>query len=698
MTKYATGNPVGSTDPRDLYDNSENLDSLINGPELSYDDRTGKARRSYAGFEKSFDQFLASSGYEFLGDYASGIEVTEYNQIIREAGEFWRAASGTSLPYTTTGTGMPEGGSFVSVGDANIRQDLASDSEGSGASLVSMEDGSTVEVAINKRVVRVGSVSEIEGLEAVGGHQVSLSGEGAGVFEFDDSDLSGQVSGDFGGIDFLAPDSDPTGASGAWVRQLQRPTEKFQFNGENADLLCRLRSQASARGMYFRTIDANKFGVGIGMSENDSSTDKYVIEYRFQKDGDDLVLLKGCFSGVGDESAIRATATLNGTFTTSTVNSYTTTVGDTFTATFTGRRMTFRTFTDDRGGIWEATLSNGRVARVSTYSSVSEGPVEILVFDNLEHREYTVQFEFLGDDPLSAPSGGTSRGWLRYGTDVSLPDEQPIKYGNVAPIDTATEQAVLSESTINDFAMSVRPEGAVYDREWVPQHSSVSGVAIGVGFSLMVDSARIGSGAGFIPSTGGAYDYLECSEVKLIHTFDAVNPNGASGTMWEHYITHDLSLESLSLKISNRMEIAQDVDIGSGYFGMMGVDSNNLSRLVLSNGVERNSIPQDDTSEDLGWGITSGMVAGEYSSGRYHGAAIRISSLREAANLNNPRLEQNLPILITYRSDGVAKLYWKFAGSDHGPNVLASGDIYKCQSELCVVSGIRSPNVLIKSV
>src|SRR5690625_2606406 len=30
--------------------------------------------------ENRFNDFMASSGYQFLGDYASGIEITEYNQ------------------------------------------------------------------------------------------------------------------------------------------------------------------------------------------------------------------------------------------------------------------------------------------------------------------------------------------------------------------------------------------------------------------------------------------------------------------------------------------------------------------------------------------------------------------------------------------------------------------------------------------
>jgi len=167
MTSYNTGNPIGSKDPRDLYDNAENLDELVNSKsKLRHPDRLGVQRKTWHAIEEQvaqqesefnadqarrenehdadqtrresefvdaqadkqqrFNLLLANSGYEYLADYAAGIEITEYNQVLRDtAGELWRAAATTTLPYTTDGTGLPEGGAFVAVGDADIRNDLA---------------------------------------------------------------------------------------------------------------------------------------------------------------------------------------------------------------------------------------------------------------------------------------------------------------------------------------------------------------------------------------------------------------------------------------------------------------------------------------------------------------------------------------------------------------------------------------------
>lgn len=149
MTTYNTGNPIGSKDPRDLYDNAENLDTAVNDTSRdTWSDRLGRSRKTMSGMERQFDaaedyrettfvstqadkqnrfnDFIASSGYQFLGDYAAGIEITEYNQIIRDSdGEFWRLSGQVGLPYTTTGAGLPEDDSLTPLGDAVLRQELA---------------------------------------------------------------------------------------------------------------------------------------------------------------------------------------------------------------------------------------------------------------------------------------------------------------------------------------------------------------------------------------------------------------------------------------------------------------------------------------------------------------------------------------------------------------------------------------------
>lgn len=165
MARFNTGNPLGSADPRDRDDNSKNLDLAVNDLyENTWPDRFGVLRWTWSGMDRAFDlaqdvrdslfrteqegriasfideqsdreqrfnEFIAASGYTGTGpngeivDYAADIVVTEYNQLIRdENGEFWRVSGTVDLPYTTDGTGLPEGGALVSVGDAALRQEL----------------------------------------------------------------------------------------------------------------------------------------------------------------------------------------------------------------------------------------------------------------------------------------------------------------------------------------------------------------------------------------------------------------------------------------------------------------------------------------------------------------------------------------------------------------------------------------------
>jgi hypothetical protein len=134
-----TNKPIGSTDPRDLLANAENIDNFANGQAAWYPDRFGIPRKSIKGIEVQaseliggiesdaavrITQAIINAGYQYLGDYASGITVSEYNQLVRYDNEFWKPASSTSLPFTTTNWGA-DSSKFVGVGDAVLREDIS---------------------------------------------------------------------------------------------------------------------------------------------------------------------------------------------------------------------------------------------------------------------------------------------------------------------------------------------------------------------------------------------------------------------------------------------------------------------------------------------------------------------------------------------------------------------------------------------
>lgn len=103
MTTYNTGNPVGSTDPRDLYDNAQNMDNLVNGSTPTYADRLGVQRRTLAQIDADAQAILSGIGYAPPVAYASGISLTLTTQTVEYSGEVY-APKLADLPFTTSGT------------------------------------------------------------------------------------------------------------------------------------------------------------------------------------------------------------------------------------------------------------------------------------------------------------------------------------------------------------------------------------------------------------------------------------------------------------------------------------------------------------------------------------------------------------------------------------------------------------------
>lgn len=130
---FNTGNPVGSTDARDLHDNAQNLDKFANGQDLEYQDRLGVPRKSLAGIRQDVQDALSRLGYQIKGDYAAGLLIENYGEVFRKDGEFYRASAELDLPYELTGNWGVEAALFVSVGDAVLREELAREA---GAELV----------------------------------------------------------------------------------------------------------------------------------------------------------------------------------------------------------------------------------------------------------------------------------------------------------------------------------------------------------------------------------------------------------------------------------------------------------------------------------------------------------------------------------------------------------------------------------
>lgn len=140
---FNTGNPIGSTSPKDLSDNARDLDLLLLGDDPSYPDRKGVPRKSWKGMEAEhdaeqtrresefdtaqagrvveFNEFLESSGYETPIDYIVGLSITRTTQQVRYLGELYRPKDNV-IPLVTGSNFDPA--KWISNGDNALRQEL----------------------------------------------------------------------------------------------------------------------------------------------------------------------------------------------------------------------------------------------------------------------------------------------------------------------------------------------------------------------------------------------------------------------------------------------------------------------------------------------------------------------------------------------------------------------------------------------
>lgn len=148
MPKYRTGDAIGTASAKNLYDDAQDLDNLMLGPESKYPDRLWRNRLSYSGFEALAKQAISDAGFYVVGDYSESLlTLTNYNQVVKYNGEYFKLKPSIGYPYTTQGTSdsswASEEDNFLNVSDALVRQALAkadgSLMVGHGASTVGYE-------------------------------------------------------------------------------------------------------------------------------------------------------------------------------------------------------------------------------------------------------------------------------------------------------------------------------------------------------------------------------------------------------------------------------------------------------------------------------------------------------------------------------------------------------------------------------
>ncbi|WEO50463.1 glycosyl hydrolase family 28-related protein [Pseudomonas aeruginosa] len=135
MTTYATGNPLGSKDPRDLYDNAENFDAAMNDREnLAWSDRFGVSRKTWFGVEQQVNDFLIGTAFEPVPlIYVDGSElvVPSPSKLIQRDGNLYSVRLPANFPVTLSGNWAADELLLTVRSDQALRQQLR-DAGGSG--------------------------------------------------------------------------------------------------------------------------------------------------------------------------------------------------------------------------------------------------------------------------------------------------------------------------------------------------------------------------------------------------------------------------------------------------------------------------------------------------------------------------------------------------------------------------------------
>ncbi|MEN2431383.1 hypothetical protein [Comamonas sp. F1-6] len=149
MTTYHTGNPLGSQDPRDLFDSSENLDSAVNTQsEDTWQDRFGKPRKTWHGIEKQAQIDIDASAAQATA-LAEG-----YRDEARDARDDARAAAGAIGPlkfYDTYAQAMGDAANWPTEGLIEIARDETRD----GARTRYRPNGSALDFVVNLDQLRL---------------------------------------------------------------------------------------------------------------------------------------------------------------------------------------------------------------------------------------------------------------------------------------------------------------------------------------------------------------------------------------------------------------------------------------------------------------------------------------------------------------------------------------------------------------
>lgn len=262
-------------------------------------------------------------------------------------------------------------------------------------------------------------------------------------------------------------------------------------------------------------------------------------------------------------------------------NWYALEVGTTIEHTFTGYSISVTHHTDDRGGVWKASIDGNFIKNISTYRNPSDGVITQLITDSLSNTEHILTLEFVGqesDHPVTSP-----RGWIRVGKYNEHYNTFTInKKETVTGLSKVIDVAYPTSN--KEYAIAVRPKDSSTSTEFFPYHGVQTSFR-GENYvrQLIVDGVNV--------DLTKKKENIQFKEARLIQKV-------------EHKLTTDTSIRMECTfivtfkdnKVYNdiRFKWVQPSQITSGYVFQMPFDYNWFSSVVVD------SVEQVNQSDEFG--------------------------------------------------------------------------------------------------
>ncbi|WP_241960879.1 BppU family phage baseplate upper protein [Staphylococcus haemolyticus] len=318
---------------------------------------------------------------------------------------------------------------------------------------------------------------------------------------------------------------------------------------------------------------------------NLNSTDSFNLNFKKNINDDFIKFRNADYVGKKDKTGPPSITTIktnydpksvtNGTLSGLGDNYYATTVGTTITFTFKGSDIDFRYYSDDRGGVWKASIDDVFVKNVSTHinaqdssQSLSSSVYHNQIATKLSNETHTLKLEFIGQDeenPVASP-----RGWVRTTTPTSNPT---LTYETFVYNTTDTNDIVLTQNALYDsnkeFAFSVTYGGKT---EWIPEHNNTGTLFLSDNGSqkLFIDNNEVSL------SQKAEHTF---TEAKILQKLYGIN-SGNKEKVCELIIV--ATITSNGVKFNTKVTWLKPVNIGSGYVNMFTINPGFADSLVTS--------------------------------------------------------------------------------------------------------------------